>query len=187
VSAPEATLDERPLGEPRTEVLVLNLGRLDLHRWWKNGDHPQDDVGKVVPDPVSPNSGETYFREEGRIVRYFQRPDVSGGARCPRCDFDFGKHGWIDSGGYGRVVCPGDWVAAVAAGQNFVFPNDLVELVLAADVEMTLVCAQEAAQAIDDRLAERTGPVSCIVQGMARAAAVALDGAASLSDGIEGA
>ena len=64
---------------------------VEAHRWFRNGDHPQD--------------GER--TTEGAVVRYFRRPDIPGDSTCECCGQRFHDHGWIESG---YTVCPGDWV-----------------------------------------------------------------------------
>ena len=54
-----------------------------------------------------------YVEGELRIVRYFRRPDIKGSDKCPACDCLFNDHGWIDSGGDGRTVCPNDYVICI--------------------------------------------------------------------------
>lgn len=67
---------------------------VEAHRWWKNGDHPEDGP----PD------------KEGKVVRYYRNPEVSQDASCQQCDCVFKYHGWIDTLEGGHIVCPGDWV-----------------------------------------------------------------------------
>lgn len=73
-------------------------------QWWKNGDHPKDGTDRFTDGPYK---GELL---EGKVVRYFRRPDVPGGSNCPDCNQLYHNHGWIDSGDSGRAVCPGDVV-----------------------------------------------------------------------------
>ena len=74
-------------------------------RWLKNGDHPDDRVGETLTDL---GGGPDYERLEGAVVRFFRHPDISGSTLCDECGFMFHHHGWIDSGGDGVTVCPGD-------------------------------------------------------------------------------
>lgn len=76
---------------------------LDASEWEKNGDHPEDGPEQV----------------EGKVVRYFRRPDVSGDDRCDFCDWTMSAHGWIDSGKDGETVCPGDWIVTEEDGSFF--------------------------------------------------------------------
>lgn len=94
---------------------------IEATQWFTNGDHPQDyatdrevlENGQLVTKPAR------FFKEqeyEGAVVRYFRRPDVSGEDICPACDRRYHDHGWIDSGGDGQTVCPGDFIVTVSAG-----------------------------------------------------------------------
>lgn len=74
--------------------------------WKKNGDHPDDQVGQLVDDGL----GGVYTRMEGKIVRFFRRPEpqfesLKVHELCGRVWHD---HGWIDLGDSGITVCPGD-------------------------------------------------------------------------------
>lgn len=162
---------ERGIDAMNRRTLVLNLGLLELHRWWKNGDHPDDGVGKKVLAQSPAYEGETYARREGRIVRYYRHPGIPGGRLCTRCNREMNDHGWIDSGGAGRVVCPGDWIATPAPGQNFAFPNALVEAVARFPLDLALQAAHEAAEGIGARA---DVPDDSTVMGLATAASLAL-------------
>jgi len=74
--------------------------------WWKNGDHPNDDVFRPYEDtgkiPTEPR--------EGKVVRYFRNPTVDHNSICDSCGYIMNDHGWIDSGGDGQKVCPGQYV-----------------------------------------------------------------------------
>jgi hypothetical protein len=130
----------------KARTLVLNLGKLELHRWWANGDHPDDRVGEAMTSYDEAHAGA--IRQEGAIVRYYRHPSVESYSSCTRCGFYFHNHGWIDSGKSGRVVCPGDWIATPAPGQNFAIPNDLVEAVASFSLDLALMGAKEAVDAI---------------------------------------
>lgn len=72
--------------------------------WYTNGDHPNDDVyrpfedtGKIPEEP-----------REGNIVRYYRHPKINGIVPCNKCKKMMHYHGWIDNGGDGLTVCPGD-------------------------------------------------------------------------------
>ena len=62
-------------------------------QWFKNGDHPLDGDGI-----------------EGKIVRFFNNPDISGTSVCNKCTQPMQKHGWIDTLQAGHRVCPGDYI-----------------------------------------------------------------------------
>lgn len=91
-------------------------------QWFRNGDHPQDDLGMLITDILT---GKPYERTEGRVVRYFRRPDIPGTDMCPNCCLNFHDHGWIDRGGAGYVVCPGDWVLTSNTGEYYPCPEHL--------------------------------------------------------------
>jgi hypothetical protein len=97
---------------------------IEATRWFKNGDHPLDyaeaitgyEGGELRDFPAA------YAREhgwEGQIVRYFRRPDIDGESACRECGAIFNAHGWIDKGGSGLIVCPGDWVIT---SQGIIYP-----------------------------------------------------------------
>lgn len=73
------------------------------HRWWKNGDHPED------------GGDDT----EGRVVRYFRHPDVSDEVQCDDCGNTMFEHGWIDQGGPDMTVCPGDYIITDPTGHHY--------------------------------------------------------------------
>ena len=81
---------------------------IEASRWYQNGDHPLDNVFRPYEDtgaiPTEPR--------EGAIVRYFRRPEpmFGSGINCWKCGRPFHDHGWIDNGGEGQKVCPGDYV-----------------------------------------------------------------------------
>ena len=77
---------------------------VEAHQWFKNGDHPEDGTEKFADGEFK---GELY---EGRVVRYFRRPDVDGQSICSECGQTFHVHGWIDTKEDGHRVCPGDWI-----------------------------------------------------------------------------
>lgn len=84
-------------------------------QWFRNGDHPDDDCHMITPDPSSLTQFAP-FLSEGKVVRYFRRPDIPGTGTCPRCDATMHDHGWIDQGPDGITVCPGDWIAPDGSG-----------------------------------------------------------------------
>jgi hypothetical protein len=86
---------------------------VDAHLWFQNGDHPQDEVYYVLKDrnfvPVT----------EGKVVRYFRRPDVKGNRQCEHCQHVMHDHGWIDTLEGGHIVCPGDWIITGVKGERY--------------------------------------------------------------------
>lgn len=85
---------------------------VEATQWFKNGDHPLDDVWRKFEDtgahPTEPR--------EGKIVRYFRHPNVPGETICDFCSIKIHHHGWIDQGGKGLTVCPGDYVITLPGG-----------------------------------------------------------------------
>lgn len=95
---------------------------IDAVQWWKNGDHP-DDGNETFIDSET----KEVHRCEGKVVRYYRHPDVPGDRPCivknsreslvqRRCEFTMHDHGWIEDGGKGLIVCPGDWVVYMGTG-----------------------------------------------------------------------
>lgn len=93
---------------------------VEAAQWFRNGDHPLDDVGATTFDPLT---GEEYTRLEGRIVRFYRNPFVDGDTLCPRCDMRMHEHGWIENPSGGFVVCPGDWIVT-GSRENFFYPME---------------------------------------------------------------
>lgn len=86
-------------------------------RWWRNGDHPADNCGELLDDPMHPGDADhQYVRVEGAVVRFFRHPYVAGNAVHDRCGRTWHDHGWIDSGGDGQIVCPGDKLTTAPDG-----------------------------------------------------------------------
>ena len=81
-------------------------------QWFKNGDHPNDGGDGTV---------------EGKVVRYFRRPDVDGSSVCKHCDHIMHRHGWIDTLEGGHIVCPGDWVITGVQGERYPCKPDIFE------------------------------------------------------------
>lgn len=85
---------------------------VEAAQWFKNGDHPKDDVMRPF------NCGEIPKQpREGLIVRYYRAPD-SGHKKCTICKDVYHNHGWIDTLEGGHIVCPGDWIITGVNGEN---------------------------------------------------------------------
>lgn len=80
---------------------------VDAVQWRKNGDHPEDGTERFTSGEFA---GELY---EGKVVRYFRRPDIDGETVC-FCGDRFHVHGWLDLEDI--TVCPGDFVITDARG-----------------------------------------------------------------------
>jgi hypothetical protein len=88
---------------------------IEATQWFKNGDHPQDDVYRPYEDtgaiPTEPR--------EGAIVRYFRHPLFTDTDKCPACDRLMIDHGWIDTLEGVHTVCPGDWIITGVNGEYY--------------------------------------------------------------------
>jgi hypothetical protein len=85
---------------------------IEAHRWYVNGDHPEDG------DP----------KREGRIVRYFRRPEPEyAGQTLHSCGVRWHEHGWIDTLEGGHTVCPGDWIIKGIKGEFYPCKPDIFE------------------------------------------------------------
>lgn len=92
---------------------------IDADQWFTNGDHPDD--GKETFE-----SGEYKGQLlEGKVVRYFRRPDLSGRNKCEHCDNTMHHHGWIDTLEGGHIVCPGDYIIKGIQGEFYPCKPDI--------------------------------------------------------------
>ena len=94
---------------------------VEASQWFKNGDHPKDESHEITVE------GEHYFLTEGKIVRYFRRPDISGNTPCQKCNETMHVHGWIDTLEGGHIVCPGDWIITGVKSENYPCKHDIFE------------------------------------------------------------
>lgn len=88
---------------------------IEATRWFKNGDHPEDGS-----------------KGEGKVVRYFRRPDIKGTIFCKEClkkgiHSPMMDHGWIDTPEGGHIVCPGDWIITGVQGEHYPCKPDIFE------------------------------------------------------------
>jgi hypothetical protein len=88
---------------------------IEATQWFKNGDHPEDDVLRRWEDtqevPKEPR--------EGKVVRYFRHPEKPGTQSCEHCALILHDHGWIDTKEGGHIVCPSDWIITGIAGEYY--------------------------------------------------------------------
>ena len=128
---------------------------VELHQWFKNGDHPNDHVGEPTVDVVklcnlhpellerdTPITAEDippeayYYRIEGAVVKFFrlpsiQYPDFAGNKKHKICMYTWHNHGWIDdSTTDGQIVCPGDWIVTATNGEYSVLKNKSSEALM---------------------------------------------------------
>lgn len=92
--------------------------------WLKNGDHPLD----YPAWPLDEHDRKRTAEPEGRVVRYFRSPEVSGQTACKHCNRTMHVHGWIDTLEGGHIVCPGDWVITGVKGENYPCKPDIFDL-----------------------------------------------------------
>lgn len=96
---------------------------IEASKWFSNGDHPMDECFRPFEDTGEIPSG----KREGKIVRYFRHPTISGHDECNHCGRDFHSHGWIDTLEGGHNVCPGDWVITGIKGEYYPCKPDIFE------------------------------------------------------------
>jgi len=96
---------------------------IEACQWFKSGDHPEDNR-----DTFTDSDTGKPFLGEGKIVRYFRRPDISGEAPCSECAIRFHEHGWIDTLEDGHRVCPGDWIITSIKGEKYPCKPDIFEV-----------------------------------------------------------
>ncbi len=77
---------------------------IEAEQWFKNGDHSEDNCETFTGD-----DGKS-FQGEGKVVRYYRRPECDGQNPCVHCGLIMHLHGWIDTVQGGHVVCPSDWI-----------------------------------------------------------------------------
>lgn len=92
-------------------------------QWFTNGNHPDDQLGEWLDDPIS---GNPYQRLESAIVRFYRHPDVPGTDEC-KCGATFDVHGWIDTLEGGHTVCPGDFIITGVQGERYPCKPDIFE------------------------------------------------------------
>lgn len=95
---------------------------VEAHRWYKNGDHPLDDVR------TNRSSAGRYFQTEGKIVKYNKPSDGLGLQKCQYCNRIANQHGWISTLEGGHIVCPGDWIITGVKGEHYPCKPDIFEM-----------------------------------------------------------
>lgn len=94
---------------------------IEAVQWFKNGDHPQDDCYWVH------DKSSDRFLSEGKVVRYFRRPDVDPESLCSECGQRFHVHGWINTKEDEHRVCPCDWIITGVRGEFYPCKPDIFE------------------------------------------------------------
>ena len=93
-------------------------------RWFKNGDHPDDDCFR----PFEDTGDVPVEKREGKIVRYYRHLRYSGEMPCEKCGVRLHEHGWIDTPEGGHKVCPGDWIITGVKGEHYPCKNDIFRM-----------------------------------------------------------
>ncbi len=93
---------------------------IEATQWFKSGDHPDDNRETF-------DAGKGPFLGEGKVVRYYRRPDVDGERPCEHCGRTMHDHGWIDTLEAGHNVCPGDWIITGIKGEHYPCKPDIFE------------------------------------------------------------
>ena len=93
---------------------------VDATQWFKNGDHPKDNVYRPWED-----TGETPKEpREGLVVRYYRHPDFPS-LVIHHCGHTMHDHGWVDTSEGGHIVCPGDWIITGVKGEYYPCKPDI--------------------------------------------------------------
>lgn len=100
---------------------------IEATQWFKNGDHPldHDQIGIANPSGTDLAKFDEYKQHEGKVVRYYRYPGVSGEIACKHCNLIMHAHGWIDTLEGGHIVCPGDWVITGIKGERYPCKPDI--------------------------------------------------------------
>jgi len=98
-------------------------------QWNRNGDHPRDHDPIGIEDPTNMDMEKysEYKNCEGKIVRYYRTPKVSGHDVCKHCNTIMHIHGWIDTLEGGHIVCPGDFIITGVQGEHYPCKPDIFE------------------------------------------------------------
>lgn len=96
---------------------------IEATQWFKNGDHPEDGVMR----PYEDNGAIPENPREGKVVRYFRHPSITGTTYCTKCNAIMHNHGWIDTLEDGHNVCPGDWIITGVKGEHYPCKPDIFE------------------------------------------------------------
>jgi hypothetical protein len=89
---------------------------IEATQWFENGDHPLDETRLL---DASHGGQSKTIKTEGKVVRYFRHPMLSGTNTCEHCGGLMKDHGWIDTLEGGHIVCPGDWIITGVQGERY--------------------------------------------------------------------
>ena len=118
---------------------------IQAHRWFRNGDHPDDFSDR---NPEKSNM-------EGMVVRYYRHPDFNGDTKCKHCGRVMHDHGWIDTLEGGHVVCPGDWIITGVKGEHYPCKPDVFSATYESVAYEAVDKPAPAKPVVDDAMVER--------------------------------
>lgn len=104
-----------------TQYMTLPV-TIEATQWFKSGDHPEDDRETFCVEGGEP------FLGEGRVVRYYRHPDVSGELVCEQCGSTMHNHGWVDTLEGGHNVCVGDYIITGLKGEYYPCKPDIFKM-----------------------------------------------------------
>ena len=93
----------------KLQTYVTGTTEVKAAQWNANGDHPLDQSTFVTLGTETDGEPDVVL-SEGKVVRRFRHPDISGTMACSECGYTMNEHGWINTGVFGLTVCPGDYV-----------------------------------------------------------------------------
>lgn len=93
-------------------------------RWWKNGDHPEDEVEAIVGD-----DGISRLTP-GKVVRPYEAEPGQENTLCTVCSAPFSIHGVVEGAG---IVHPGDFVVTEDGERSVVHPDPMAAALAAAE------------------------------------------------------
>lgn len=104
----------------KKQYFVRKRLQMEAYQWFRNGDHPEDEV---VPT-VGPR-GKLWY-SEGKVVGYFKALGT-GLEQCQQCKHIMNHHGKINTLEGQHIVCPGDWIVTGIKGEHWPVKPDIFE------------------------------------------------------------
>lgn len=90
-------------------------------QWFVNGDHPEDGDSVFLEGKFK---GKLF---EGKVVRYYRRPEIDGETECKHCGRIMHDHGWVETLEGGHIVCPGDFIITGVEGERYPIKSKIFE------------------------------------------------------------
>lgn len=124
---------------------------IEATQWFKNGDHPLDheSIGIKTPNAMDLTKYSEYLETEGRVVRYFRHPEVSGECTCKHCGKNMHDHGWIDTLEGGHIVCPEDWIITGVEGEHYPCKPHIFEQTYVSATQKSIPDIKELVEALE--------------------------------------